>query len=92
LRGIELQPPQSKSGIEYFGKLRLDIFIDADGVVDHVDAGQSTVPPGLREDAIHAFSTVRWEPGRIWGVRVKSVKHVEVDLAPPPGVEATPTQ
>jgi hypothetical protein len=92
LRGIELQPPESGKGIEYYGKLRLDVYIGADGVVDRVDASQSTVPLKLRDDAIRAFSTAGWEPGRKWGVRVKSVKHIEVDLLPPKTVEGTSRQ
>ena len=92
LRGIVLTPPQSKEGIDYFGKLRLDVYIDAEGKVDHVDALDSTVPFVLRDEAIRAFSQARWEPGRKWGVRVKSVKRVEVDLVAPPGVEQSPTQ
>lgn len=92
LRGIVLTPPRSKSGIDYVGKLRLDVYIDAEGKVDHVDMLDSTVPFDLRDEAIRAFSGARWEPGRKWGVRVKSVKRVEVDLAAPPGVEQSPTQ
>lgn len=92
LRGIVLTPPPSKEGIDYFGKLRLDVYIDAGGKVDHVDVVDSTVPLDLRVEAVRAFSQVQWEPGRKWGVRVKSVKRVEVDLTPPPGVGQSPTQ
>lgn len=86
LRGIELAPPASANGIEYFGKLRLDVYINTDGGVDRVEASESTVPLRLRDDAIRAFSTARWEPGRKWGFRVRSVKRVEIDLEPPQGV------
>jgi len=87
LRGIDLAPPASKNGVEYYGKMRLDIYIDADGTVNHVEVGESTVPPEVREAAIRAFSGARWEPGRKWGIRVRSVKRVEVDLTPPPGLQ-----
>jgi hypothetical protein len=92
LQGVTFTPPKSKNGIDYFGKLRLDVYIDADGKVDRVEMLDSTLPLNLRDEAVRAFSQVRWEPGRKWGVRVKSVKRVEVDLAPPPGVEQSPTK
>ena len=92
LKGIELPPPPAKAGVEYYGKLRLDVYIDADGTVNHVEIGESTVPPETREAAIRAFSQARWEPGRKWGIRVKSVKRVEVDLTPPPNLQAPPTR
>ena len=88
LHAVELQAPKDKNGVEYYGKLRLDIYIDADGVVDHVDAHESLVPQALRDEALRVFSQARWEPGRLWGIRVKSVKRVEVDLEAPPGVNA----
>jgi Gram-negative bacterial TonB protein C-terminal len=83
LRRIDLELPQTKNGIEYFGKVRLDVYINADGGVDRVDAAESTVPAKFRDDAVKAFSQARWEPGRIWGIRVKSVKRVEIDFEPP---------
>jgi hypothetical protein len=92
LHGVTFAPPKSKNGIDYFGKLRLDIYIDDTGKVDHVEMLDSTVPIELRDEAVRAFSEVAWEPGRKWGLRVKSVKRIELDLAPPPGLEASPKQ
>jgi Gram-negative bacterial TonB protein C-terminal len=93
LRRIDLELPQTKNGIEYFGTVRLDVYINADGGVDRVDATESTVPATLRDDAVKAFSQARWEPGRIWGIRVKSVKRVEIDFEPPVrGLDRTFTQ
>jgi hypothetical protein len=92
LRGISFVPPKSKNGIDYFGKLRLDVYIREDGKVDHVDVLDSTIPLDLKAEAIRAFTEAAWEPGRKWGVRVKSVKRIEVDLTPPPGVEQAPRQ
>ena len=83
LRRVDLELPQEKNGIEYYGKLRLKVYINADGGVDRVEATQSTVPAKFRDDAVKAFSQVRWEPGRIWGIRVKSLKRVEIDFEPP---------
>jgi hypothetical protein len=87
LRGLVFEPPKSKNGIDYFGKLRLDIYIDETGKVDHVDMLDSTVPLPLRDEALSAFSKVQWEPGQLWGMRVKSVKRIELELTPPPGVQ-----
>ena len=92
LQGLFFSPPKSKNGIEYFGKLRLDVYIGEDGKVDRVEMLDSTVPLALRDEAVRAFSQVRWEPGRLWGLRVKSVKRVELELTPPPGVEQSPTR
>jgi hypothetical protein len=83
MRGIDLEPPAARQGVEYYGKLRLDVYIGADGVVDHIDAGKSTVPLRFREQAAKAFAQTRWEPGRKWGMAVKSLKVVEVDFEPP---------
>ena len=88
LRGIVLEPPKERDGIEHYGKLVLDIYIDAQGKVDHIDARQSMLPATLQEEALREFSGVRWEPGRLWGMPVRSVKRVEIDLEPPPGVNA----
>jgi len=92
LHGISFVPPHSKNGIEYFGKLRIDVYIDGDGKVSQVVLLDSTVPLELRDEAVRAFSQVQWEPGRLWGMRVKSVKRIELELKAPPGVEASPTQ
>lgn len=83
LRGIDLPPPRGRDGVDYYGKLRMDVYIAADGVVEHIDTDRSTVPASFREEAVRAFSDVRWEPGRKWGVKVPSVKVVEVDFEPP---------
>jgi TonB family protein len=83
LRRVDLELPQTKNGVEYYGTVRLRVYINADGEVDRVDATESTVPASFRDDAVKAFSAARWEPGRIWGIRVNSVKRVEIDFEPP---------
>jgi outer membrane biosynthesis protein TonB len=83
LRRIDLELPQTRNGIEYYGTVRLKVYINADGGVDRVDATESTVPAKFRDDAEKAFSQARWEPGRILGIRVKSLKRVEIDFEPP---------
>jgi len=83
LRRIDLELPEAKNGIEYYGKVRLKVYISADGVVDRVDATESTVPAEFRDEAVQAFSQARWEPGRIWRIRVKSLKRIEIDFEPP---------
>ena len=90
LRRVDLELPQTKNGIEYYGRVRLKVYINADGVVDRVDATESTVPAKFRDDAVKAFSQARWEPGRIWGIRVKSLKLIEIDFEPPVTVLGQP--
>jgi hypothetical protein len=84
-RAVDLAPPMGPNGVEYYGKLRLDIYIAADGTVERIDTAGSTVPESLRKEAVRAFSSVGWEPARKWGFRVASVKRVEVDFEPPVG-------
>jgi hypothetical protein len=55
-----------------------------------VEVLDSRVPQRLRDIAVSAFSQARWEPGRKWGLRVKSVKEVEVDVEPPAGALGQP--
>ncbi|HEX4333667.1 MAG TPA: hypothetical protein VH040_16135 [Usitatibacter sp.] len=81
--GVDLPPPKGENGVDYYGKLRLDIFIAADGAVERIDTTGSTVPEAFRQEAVHAFSSVGWEPARKWGIKVPSVKRVEVDFEPP---------
>jgi len=85
LRAVEIRPPVQPDGIEYFGKMRMDVYIDAEGKVDRIEVRDNTLPQKVRDDAVKAFSTAPWEPGRKWGVRVKSVKRIEIDLDPPRG-------
>jgi hypothetical protein len=90
MRRIDLDFPASKDGIEYYGKVRMNVFIDSHGGVDRVEVLDSRVPQRLRDIAVNAFSQARWEPGRKWGLRVKSVKEVEVDVEPPAGALGQP--
>ncbi|HEX7606904.1 MAG TPA: energy transducer TonB [Usitatibacter sp.] len=90
MRRIDLDFPASKDGIEYYGKVRLNVFIDSHGGVDRVEVLESRVPQRLRDIAVNAFSQARWEPGRKWGLRVKSVKEVEIDVEPPAGALGQP--
>ncbi len=90
MRRIDLDFPASKDGIEYYGKVRMNVFIDSHGEVDRVEVLDSRVPQRLRDIAVNAFSQARWEPGRKWGLRVKSVKEVEIDVEPPAGALGQP--
>ena len=83
LRGLDLQAPESSGGVEYYGKLRMDVLIGADGIVESIEMKPSTLPLAYQESAAGVFRAARWEPGRKWGLAVRSVKHVEVDFKPP---------
>ncbi|HXF79705.1 MAG TPA: hypothetical protein VN598_12625 [Usitatibacter sp.] len=84
-RDVDLTPPKGRNGVDYYGKLRLDIYIAANGAVERIDTAGSTVPQAFRQEAVKAFSSVGWEPAHKWGIRVPSVKRVEVDFEPPVG-------
>ncbi len=64
LHGIELDAAQERAASSTTASCSLDVYIDADGVVDHVDAAQSRCRTKFRDEAVRAFSEVRWEPGR----------------------------
>lgn len=83
MRRIDLDFPPVQRGIEYYGRLRLDVFINAQGGVDRVEVLEARVPPAFLDAAVKAFSMARWEPGRKWWLRVGSVKGVEIDFEPP---------
>lgn len=85
VRRLELEFPQGREGIDYYGTLRMDVLIDEKGHVDRVDVIQSTVPQAFRDHAVQVFSTAAFEPAQRDGRAVKSVKKVEVKFAPPIG-------
>lgn len=88
LRLVDLDPIAPRGGVEYFGKLKLRIYIRGSGVVDHIDVVQSTLPASAMEHAVKAFAETRWEPGMKAGRGRRSVKVVEVDFeAPLPGLD-----
>ena len=87
LHAVWFDEPRTPEGLEAYGKLRLEIDIGADGRVERVEeVGQSTLPGAFRESARKAFADVGWEPGRKCGLKVHSLKVVEVNYAPPPGL------
>ena len=83
LRRIDLPYPDAREGVDFYGTLRMDVWIDERGDVDHVDVLRSTVPARYRDASVKAFATARWEPALRDGRKVKSVKRVEVRFAPP---------
>ena len=85
VRRLELEFPQGREGIDYYGTLRMEVLIDEKGHVDRVDVLESTVPQAFRDHAVQVFSTAAFEPAQRNGAAVKSVKKVEVRFAPPIG-------
>jgi protein TonB len=85
VRRLELQFPQGREGIDYYGTLRMDVLIGENGHVDRVDVLESTVPQAFRDHAVGVFSAAAFEPAQRNGAPVKSVKKVEVRFAPPIG-------
>ncbi|HWH42208.1 MAG TPA: TonB family protein [Usitatibacter sp.] len=85
VRRLELEFPQGREGIDYYGTLRMEVLIDEKGHVDRVDVLESTVPQAFRDHAVQVFSTAAFEPAQRNGAPVKSVKKVEVRFAPPIG-------
>jgi outer membrane biosynthesis protein TonB len=90
LRPVPLEFPQVTGNAEYYGKLKLHVFINASGGVDKVDVIEAGVPASFRDAAVKAFTEVRWEPARKAGNRVKSLKVVEVDFQKPVEAKSAP--
>jgi TonB family protein len=88
MRRVDVDFPAARTGLEYYGRIKIHVFINAQGAVDKVEVAGSAVPAALRDAAVRAFAQTRWEPGRKWGVRVNALKVVEVDFEPPlPGLD-----
>ena len=83
LGDVGLAFPRARGGIEYYGTLRLELYIDEDGRVDRVDVLESTVPASFRDEALQRFAATRFEPATREGRAVKSVKKVEVRFDAP---------
>lgn len=83
LGDIGLAFPPSRGGIDYYGTLRLELYIDEQGRVDRVDVLESTVPASFRDEAVQRFAATRFEPATRKGRAVKSVKKVEVRFDSP---------
>ena len=83
MRDVGLQFPPGREGIDYYGTLRLEVYIDERGHVDRVDVVESSVPESFRASAVAAFAGTPFDPAVRYGRPVKSVKKVEVKFAPP---------
>ena len=83
LRDVGLSFPKTHEGIEYYGTLRMDLYIDERGRVDRVEVLESTLPPSFRDRAVRAFAATPFEPATRKGRPVKSVKKVEVRFEAP---------
>ena len=83
LRDVGLSFPGAPEGVEYYGTLRMDLYIDQRGRVDRVEVLESTLPDFLRDRAVRAFASTAFEPATRKGRPVKSVKKVEVRFEAP---------
>jgi TonB family protein len=83
LAQVDPEYPVTADGAQYYGKLRLNVYIAASGKVDRVEVIESGVPAGFRDAAVRAFAESRWEPGRKASRAVRSLKAVEVSFEPP---------
>ena len=83
MRDVGLQFPPGREGVDYYGTLRLEVYIDERGHVDRVEVLESSVPESFRASAVAAFAGTPFDPAVRYGRPVKSVKKVEVKFAPP---------
>jgi protein TonB len=85
LKAIVLPYPPASNGVERYGKVELEVYIDEQGRVDRVELLDSTVPPAYQEVALREFRDARFGPALRGGRPVKSVKKIEVQFTPPVG-------
>lgn len=90
LAQIDPDYPGTADGAQYYGRLKMNVYISASGKVDRIEVVEAGVPPAFLEAARSAFAASRWEPGVKAGRKVRSVKAVEVRFEPPSGVERPP--
>ncbi len=90
LKAIDLPYPPASNGVERYGKLELQVYIDAQGRVDRVDLLDSTVPRAYQEVALRAFREAGFGPALRGGRPVKSTKKIEVQFTPPVGNPGPP--
>ncbi|EXI68729.1 MAG: hypothetical protein AW08_01041 [Candidatus Accumulibacter adjunctus] len=74
-----LRPPPGGSPARG-GRVRLRVLIAADGAVDRVEVLGSGVPAAVSDAAQAAFAGLRFRPGEIEGVAVRSQAHFELDF------------
>jgi len=87
MSNVAVEYPPTPEGVDYYGRIRMRVFIDREGVVDRVEVERAELPPKFVEAAVKAFRETRWEPGLKWGRRVKTLMVVAIDFKPPPGAE-----
>ena len=88
---VHVDPMPMVNGVEYFGKIRFDLYIGTNGRVERLEMIESTMPARVADDVVKAFTTARWQPGRMKdGREVKSVKRVEVNYEVPKSRELKP--
>jgi len=91
MHDVGLQYPPGREGVDYYGTLRLELYIDERGHVDRVEVLESSVPESFRASAVRAFAGTPFDPAVRYGRPVKSIKKVEVSFAPPVrALDATP--
>ena len=90
---VHVDPMPMVNGVEYFGKIRFDLYIGTNGKVERFEMIESTMPARVKDDVVRAFTRARWQPARLKGGReVKSVKRVEVNYAMPKSRELKPME
>jgi TonB family protein len=83
LQAIDLPYPKGAGGVDYYGSLKLELYIDAQGEVTRVALIDTSVPRPYEEVALRHFRAARFGPALKWGRPVRSRKKIEVRFTPP---------
>lgn len=67
----------------------LYLFINEEGSIDNIDVDVSFLPEDAQDILIKAFAKLKFNPGEIDGLPVKSQLMIEVDLEEKPEVHET---
>ena len=83
LKPIDLPYPKARGGVDYYGSLELELYVDAQGNVVRVALVSAAVPQAYEEVALDSFRLARFGPALKWGRPVRSRKKIEVRFTPP---------
>ena len=75
-------PEEAAGELPRRGKVVVRVLVGSDGAVDRVEVATSTLPSAYQQEAVAAFTGLRFRPGSIDGVAVTSEARIEVVFEP----------
>ena len=81
--GSTSMPSTVDEGHEYYGKLKLDVYIGARTAPWSASSAAPTMPARFTDGAVHALSTARWAADARWaaGAKLREAREIELRAA-----------